>query len=181
MQTKPNDVLLLAGKVLTVLMQCFMAIAALAIPIGAAVVVFMSDTINAEIAAEFSGAVGPLPVIPVLGLFALALAAVALIFLFFGRLRAIIETVGEGDPFAPENAERLSFMAWLLLLVQALSIPIAGLALIVAKWTEPMENADVTVDAGIDLVGITMVVVLFILARVFKHGAAMREDLEGTV
>ena len=28
---------------------------------------------------------------------------------------------------------------------------------------------------------VLMVIVLFILARVFKHGAAMREDLEGTV
>ncbi|MCK0127142.1 DUF2975 domain-containing protein [Erythrobacter sp. F6033] len=181
MQTKPNDLLLLAGKILTILMQCVMAIAALAMPIGAAVVVFMSDTINAEIAAEFAGAVGPLPTIPVLALFALALVAVAMIFLFFGKLRAIIETVGEGDPFVPDNAERLTFMAWLLLLVQALSIPIAGLALLVSKWAEPMENTEVTVGAGIDLVGITMVVVLFILARVFKHGAAMREDLEGTV
>ena len=26
-----------------------------------------------------------------------------------------------------------------------------------------------------------LVVILFILARVFRHGAAMREDLEGTV
>ena len=31
------------------------------------------------------------------------------------------------------------------------------------------------------LSGILMVLVLFILARVFRHGAAMREDLEGTV
>ena len=31
------------------------------------------------------------------------------------------------------------------------------------------------------LPGILMVIILFILARVFRHGAAMREDLEGTV
>ena len=29
--------------------------------------------------------------------------------------------------------------------------------------------------------GILLVLILFILARVFRHGAAMREDLEGTV
>ncbi|GMN01868.1 DUF2975 domain-containing protein [Erythrobacter sp. MTPC3] len=181
MRSKPNDVLLLAGKVLTFLMQGFMAIAAVAIPIAAAVVLFMSDTINDEITAEFAGAVGPLPLLAVLGFLALALAAVVIIFVFFGKLRAIIETVGDGDPFVPENAERLTVMAWLLLFVQALSIPMAGLLLLVAKWAAPMENADVTVDAGFDLVGITMVVVLFILARVFKHGAEMRDDLEGTV
>ena len=32
-----------------------------------------------------------------------------------------------------------------------------------------------------DLTGFLIVLVLFILARVFRHGAAMREDLEGTV
>ena len=43
------------------------------------------------------------------------------------------------------------------------------------------ENADFTVDAGFDLTTVLVIVVLFILARVFKHGAQMRDDLEGTV
>jgi Fe-S cluster assembly ATPase SufC len=34
---------------------------------------------------------------------------------------------------------------------------------------------------GLDMTGILLVIILFILARVFRHGAAMREDLEGTV
>ena len=40
---------------------------------------------------------------------------------------------------------------------------------------------DATSDFGITLDGILLAVILFILARVFRQGAAMREDLEGTV
>ncbi len=181
MTDKPNDLLLLAGKVLTILMQIFMAIGAGALLIGLIAVVFMQDTINAEIVAEFEGSVGALPLLPTLGMMAFAMACVALIFLFFSKLRAIISTVGEGDPFVPENADRLNIMAWMLLAVQVMAIPLAACALLLAQWAEPMEDASFNVDSGFDLTGIIMVVVLFILARVFKHGAAMRDDLEGTV
>ncbi|RGP41572.1 hypothetical protein BPTFM16_01879 [Altererythrobacter insulae] len=181
MNNKPNDLLLLAGKILTVLMQAFMAIGAVALTIALPIVIFMQDKIDAEIAAEYGNTVGELPMMALAGVIVLALAAVALIFVFFGKLRAIISTVGDGDPFEPANADRLNFMAWLLLAVQVIAIPIGGLALLLAKWVEPMENSEFTVDAGFDLTGILLVIILFILARVFKHGAAMREDLEGTV
>ena len=36
-------------------------------------------------------------------------------------------------------------------------------------------------DGGLDGGSILLTLILFILARVFRHGAAMREDLEGTV
>ncbi len=181
MTDKPNDLLLLAGKILTVIMQIFMVMAAAALLIGTAAILFAQDMINAEVAAEFGGAVGAFPLFPLLGVLILAAACVVLVYLFFGKLRAIISTVGDGDPFAPDNADRLNIMAWLLLAVQVLALPLSGLALLVAKWAEPMDNADITIDAGLDLTGILTVIILFILARVFKHGAAMREDLEGTI
>ena len=173
-----NDPLLLAGKVLTIIMQGFMALAGAILAIMIPVVIFFQDEINTEIAAE---KIADFPTLAIVGLFALAIAAVTMVFVFFGKLRAIIGTVGERDPFVPENADRLSVMAWLLLAVQVLMIPIGGLGLLVAKWADEIEHTNVTIDAGLDLTGILMVITLFILARVFKHGAAMREDLEGTV
>jgi len=178
MKDKPNDLLLLAGQVLAALMQIFMAIAAAALVIALPAILFLRDTINAEIAGE---AASGLPVMPLVGVLAFALVIVALVFVFFGRLRAIIASVGEGDPFVPENAARLNLMAWLLLSVQVLVVPLAGFGLMLAKWADQFENQNITIDAGFDLTGILMVIILFILARVFKHGAAMREDLEGTV
>lgn len=181
MTDRPNDALLIAGKFLTILMQGVMIIAGFALLVAAAAVVFARGSINAEIASEFSGAVGDLPLIPALSTAAMALIVVALVYAFFDRLRAIITSVGERDPFEPENAERLSAMAWLLLAVQVVSIPLAGVALVLAEWAEPMEDGEISIDAGLDLTGILLVIILFILARVFKHGAAMRADLEGTV
>lgn len=181
MQDKPNDLLLLAGKILTIIMQAFMGIAAAALVVGLPIILFLQDRIDTEISREFGNSVGNFPAMTLVGLLLVAFAIVALTFLFFGKLRAIIRTVGEGDPFVPANAERLSLMAWLLLGVQVLMIPAAGLGLMLAKWADDIEHADITIDAGLDLTGILMVIVLFILARVFKHGAAMRADLEGTV
>lgn len=185
MNDRPNDLLLLAGKVLTVMMQIFMVIAAAGILIAAPILTIFQGEINTEIAEEFGNAVGSFPLSQVLGMLALALISVTLTFFFFGKLRAIISTVGVGDPFAPENAERLNLMAWLLLGVQLLMMPLMGLAMALVEWAKPMESSDTQVDialeAGFDLTSVLVVVVLFILARVFKHGAAMREDLEGTV
>ncbi len=181
MNDKPNDLLLLAGQVLAVIAQIALAIGAVAVALVLPAMIFFGDTIRAEIAEETGAAVGAFPMMPTIGLLMIVLVVIALVYRFFGKLRAIIATVGEGDPFVPENAERLNAMAWLLLGVQILVIPASGLALLLAKWADEIENADFTVDVGPDLTGILLVIVLFILARVFKHGAAMRADLEGTV
>ena len=179
--TRPNDLLLIGGKILTVIMQIAMGIAGIAIIVGAAALVIFGSDIAAEVTKEFSGTKGDLPLLAILGVLVIVLGVVAAMFVFFAKLRQIIDTVSEGDPFVPANADRLSLMAWLLLGVQLLMLPAAGLGLFIAKWAEDIEHANVTIDAGLDLEGILMVIVLFILARVFRHGAAMREDLEGTV
>ena len=43
----------------------------------------------------------------------------------------------------------------------------------------PSEN--LKVDFDFTLTGLLLAIVLFILARIFRHGVEMREDLEGTV
>ncbi|MBD2843471.1 DUF2975 domain-containing protein [Erythrobacter rubeus] len=181
MKAEFNDPLLLAGKVLTIVLQGLMALAGVVVTIMIPVVLLFRDEINAEIAEEHAELVTSIPTMPLVGLFVIIVAVVALTFLFFGKLRAIIGTVGERDPFVPENASRLNAMAWLLLAVQVLLIPAAALGLFIAEWADQIEDAEISVDAGVDLTGILMIITLFILARVFKHGAEMREDLEGTV
>ena len=98
----------------------------LVIALGA--IAFFQDTIQADMLADpdFKGVV--FPTLTMIGIMLIGLAIVATLFVFFGRLRAIINTVGEGDPFVPVNAERLSLMAWLMLGVQLLvlaAIPFA--------------------------------------------------------
>lgn len=178
---KTNDVLLLVGQVLAVIMQLVMASVGIVVALTLPIMLFFQDDINAEIAAEYGESLGAFPMLPVLGMIGLGLVAIGLTFLFFGKLRAIIRSVGTGDPFVPENADRLTMMAWLLLGIELLMVPFMGFALWIAKWLEPMENADFTIGSDFDLTTVIVIVVLFILARVFKHGAQMRDDLKGTV
>ena len=181
MSTRPTDPLLLAGRILTYLMQGLMGLAAIALAIALPTLFFLQDKINAELVKEYGTAIGDFPLLSIVGLMLIGLAIVGLIFVFFARLRQIIETVGEGDPFVPENADRLTAMAWMLLIVQALILPAAALGILVATWAAQIEDVEFTVDGGLDLTGIFMVVILFILARVFRKGTEMRDDLEGTV
>lgn len=101
---------------------------------------------------------------------------VALSFLFLRHLRRIVDTVRQGDPFIPENAVRLRTMAWLSIVLQVIALFAGALTMWLEEATEKLEaNFDVSVG------GILLPLVLFILARVFRRGAAMREELEGTV
>jgi len=85
-----------------------------------------------------------------------------------------------GDPFAPENAGRLSRMGWMVVATYALAIPLGAVAAWVARNIES-DEPDLMIDIDAGGGGLILVLTLFILARVFRHGAAMREDLEGTV
>jgi len=107
-----------------------------------------------------------------------ALAAVMLtigLFFMFELIR-IVNSVGEGEPFRAENADRLTRMGWLALAFQVVSAGLSPLTYLLSQHVD-----DVDVEGGLSLQGIVMVLTLFILARVFRHGTAMREELEGTV
>ncbi|MEE4317967.1 MAG: DUF2975 domain-containing protein [Erythrobacter sp.] len=182
MHSPGNDLLLVAGKVVAIILQGLMAIGAAALVIALPFVAFFSTDIATDFADGSAIDAAALPVLPLVGALAIGVAILVALFLFFGKLRAVIDTVGEGDPFIPANAERLSMMAWLLLATQLLTWPLIAFGLMLAEWAQELDEVDISFEAdGFDLTGILMVLVLFILARVFRHGAAMRADLEGTV
>jgi Na+/H+ antiporter NhaD/arsenite permease-like protein len=102
---------------------------------------------------------------------------VLLLCLFFMfELVKIVKSVGEGDPFCPANARRLERGAWL-----ALAMQVGSLAkLPFAAWLEPyLKETPLGIDFS--LWGLVLALTLFILARVFRKGTTMRDDLEGTV
>lgn len=69
-----------------------------------------------------------------------------------------------------------------MLAVEVLLWPAAFLAGEIADWASKYDDFDLNVGGdGFSLTGIMIVLLLFILARVFRRGAAMREDLDGTV
>jgi hypothetical protein len=107
---------------------------------------------------------------------ALGVAAVPLNYALLKRLVAMVETVRQGDPFVAANAYRLQTMAWLLLVLQLLSIVIGAIGKAISTSAHPFH-----LDAGFSVNGWLAVILTFVLARVFAEGALMREDLEGTV
>ncbi|WP_068073376.1 DUF2975 domain-containing protein [Novosphingobium lentum] len=130
-----------------------------------------------------SKAVGTSPTAIVAGIIAVMLMVSAMAvmgFLFLRTMRRIIDSVGLGDPFAPINADRLRLMGWLVVGIEVISIPIGAIVTFVSQH---VADGSVKTDAdfGFSLGGLLLAMILFILARVFRQGAQMRDELEGTV
>lgn len=106
----------------------------------------------------------------------LGIAAVPLTHVLLTRLLAIVDTVRAGDPFVAANAARLQTIAWALLGLELLHL---GVGAVAAGGASGGDRFDL--DWNFSISGWLAVLLLFVLARVFHHGALMREDLEGTV
>jgi len=99
-------------------------------------------------------------------------AGAAIVHTILRRLLAIVDTVRAGDPFILENARRLDAIAWSVLALEGLRLVAAAIAAVV--W-EPGRIDAFSVAPWL------AVLLLFVLAGVFAHGARMRTDLEGTI
>lgn len=108
-------------------------------------------------------------------MFALGVGACAVARVVLDRLAGMIATVGQGDPFIAANARRLEDLGWALLVWQVLDLAFGALI----AWLDRLGVDHAEWTPGIS--GWIVVLLVFVLARVFRLGAAMRDDLEGTV
>jgi hypothetical protein len=106
----------------------------------------------------------------------LGLAGAAIVHMILRRLRMIVDTVQDGDPFITDNARRLQAIAWGVLAIEALRLLVAALARAVSTEAQPIH-----MGGGFSFAPWLAVLLLFVLSGVFAQGARMREDLEGTV
>ena len=175
MTTLREDPLLgIARAILTFLMGLTIFVGA-TIAIIVPVVLLNQDRVLAEFAPSSAMAGGDV-IGAILAVLILVAGIVALSFLFMRHLRRIVDTVRQGDPFIPENAMRLRSMAWLSIVLQVVALFAGALTMWLEEATKNLEaNFDISIG------GILLPLVLFILARVFRRGAEMREELEGTV
>lgn len=125
-----------------------------------------------------------LPLLPILGfaLFAVGGGLICMIFVLLAvkATAGIVDTAVAGDPFVGENAERLKRIGWCLLGVMVVQL----LTLIAVAGFVPEnlpEGMNLNAGSEPDPIGILAVLLVFVLARIFKHGAQMRDELEGTV
>lgn len=176
MTASKRDPLLTSARWLVIFCQGLALIVAGAVILGVGVVLVAHDQVLAKLAEHTTGASGWEVLAAISLIMALVAGMAAMAFLWLREMRRIIDSVAGGDPFVPENADRLQKMGWLTVAIELTSIPVGG----IGAWITSVVK-DATSDFGISLGGVLLAVVLFILARVFREGARLRGELEGTV
>jgi len=178
MRTRNKDLLLAITDIVLTLLLALLALAFVGLLLATAALPFplVQDQITAlELAPGVSS--GQYAGRLVVGIF-LALLFVANGFIFTLQLRRIVQSVAESDPFRPENGIRLYWMGLCMVGIVACG----AIQPYVAEWVnELLDRSERVIIYNVSADGLLLALVLFILARVFRQGAAMRADLEGTV
>ncbi len=173
---KPKDPLLAAARVVVGLLMGLFAFVGVIVTIGLGAILTVQRSEIIERAATANG--GPVGYPLILLAFVLIIGLMALSFLFMRELMRMIGSVQLGDPFQPFNADRLRRMGWLTVGSQVTLVALAAIGM-AFDGIRPALMAEDALNAAFG--GLLLALVLFILARVFRIGAAMREELEGTV
>lgn len=171
-----RDGLLTVAKWLVRLFAVLNLLAAAGFALAIALSFPFAGPVGARLAAKYGPALDFAAALDALRLaLLLGIAVAAAAHLIFTALLRILATVEAGDPFGSANARRLQTIGWGLLAIQltdlcfgALTAWIASLGLEFLDW-QP------------SLTGWLATLLLFVLARVFRAGSRMRDDLEGTI
>jgi len=179
MKTVLKDPLLTVAKFATIIVRIFLVIGQIGLGIAITMLVlsalgYLPDDVSIVTEPDFGGMGLWLGVLSMIAL----IVSLGLTYDFVRLLARMIDTVADGDPFVMANAARLTRMAWL-----ALGAWLAGwIATGLGKWGEANRPpSDFQLDVEFSFTGVGIAILLFILARVFREGARMREELEGTV
>jgi len=90
-------------------------------------------------------------------------------------LKRMAEPLNSDDPFVAANAARLRAIGWALVGLQVLDFPMMAI-----RHNFPgLGNA--VPDTGLSLGGWLAVLLVFVLARIFDNGTAMRDYLQETI
>lgn len=95
-----------------------------------------------------------------------------------GRLRRIFQTLIAGDPFHPENVRRLRIIGAALAFLELGRFAFAGMARLIAPRLGMIRPH---VSAHVNLTAWFAVLVIVVLAEVFREGARLRGEAELTI
>lgn len=146
----------------------FVIVIAVSFPSAGAVAARLAEKYGSAL--DAAAAIDALRLALLLGI-AVAVAA----HLIFAALLRILATVEAGDPFGPANARRLETIGVGLLAIQVADLCFGGLTAWIASLGLDF------LDWQPSLTGWLATLLIFVLARVFRAGNRMREDLEGTI
>lgn len=176
MKNPSSRPVLLVTRAVILLTIGLIAVAAIILVATAAILPFYWNDVAQQIAVEKPG-LDTAALYPWLYvIFALGLVALALILTIMRKLLAIVGSVAQGDPFAMANAVRLKAIGWLMVALQLIGIP---LALAAGEAADLFGRNNVGFDFSLNAV--LSILLVFVLAGIFEQGAAMRDELEGTV
>jgi hypothetical protein len=113
-----------------------------------------------------------------LAAFASAIAALALVHFILRALRRVVASASVGDPFIEANAVELLHVAWLLLGVTMIDALIKPMVYLLAPATVRAKVHDIV---HISVTGLFAVLLIFVLAQIFRRGSDMRAELAGTI
>jgi hypothetical protein len=99
-------------------------------------------------------------------------------FVIVGRLRRIFQTLVAGDPFHPDNVRRLRVIGGALALLEVGRFAFAAVARMIAQQ---LDVARPNVSAHVNLTAWFAVLVIVVLAEVFREGARLRGEAELTI
>lgn len=170
-----RDPLLTAARVFLAILIGLLLFAAMMIAIGTvAILTVQRGEVFERIAAAGAPASGYGLVIAG---FVLLLGLLLLTARFLLELRRIVDSVRQGDPFRPDNASRLRAMGWIAVGGQIVWLVLVAIARWAAQYVDEGRRLPEANLGG----GLLLILVLFILARVFHVGSTMRDELEETV
>ena len=107
-----------------------------------------------------------------------AIAALALIQLILRALRRVVASASVGDPFIEANAVDLVRVAWLLLSVNVIDALLKPMVYLLAP---DAVRAKIHDTVHISITGLFAVLLIFVLAQIFRRGSDMRAELAGTI
>ena len=90
------------------------------------------------------------------------------------RLRRIFATLTAGDPFHPDNVRRLRVVGMMLAALELGRYPFAAIQM----WLSPDQMSPAK---GVSLTAWFAVLVVFVLAEIFREGARLRREAELTI
>jgi hypothetical protein len=114
---------------------------------------------------------GAAPILAMRSVMLIGVFAAPVTHVFLSRLLAIVNSVDAGQAFTLANAGRLRVCAWAVLALELMHLAVGAI-----YATLPFK-----LSWSFSPTALLAVLLLFVLAQVFTQGAAMRDDLEGTV
>lgn len=170
-----DRILRLARTILRVMMIVNL-VATAGFVIATPVSFLLGDTLAAHLVAKYGATLDVARALLALRLLmAMTVPCGIAIHIVFRNLLRMVDTVRDGDPFTAVNATRLRAIGWALLAIQLCDLLLGAFT----AWFAVLHVQFSTWSPSFG--GWIAVLMAFILAHVFRRGAAMRDDLAMTV